>query len=147
MIEAVWSFIKSISLADAGSIASILGLLFTGFVLWGLVRIRKEFVTKARLPELTDSLKSNAKNLSEALRSFDESKREVQTILSVCKSTLKNLIDKLSGNVRKDARNLLRMIDRQDSSSDKDKAWKIYNELQALIESLKHYQQDRKWSQ
>lgn len=143
---AIWSFIKGISFSDVGSSASILGMIITGLVFIGLRRIRKQFITKARIPELKKSLKSTTKGLSEALQSFDEPEREIQTILSVCKSTLKNLIDKVHGNIRNDARNLLKMIKKQKSANDKDKAWEIYNELQALIESLNHLQKDSKWS-
>jgi hypothetical protein len=130
-----------------GSVCSILGLGVSIWVLWSVKRLRSHFLIKARVPELTKALASHAKTLSIVLGNYDEGSRDVKTTFKVCESTLKNLEPKLFGSEKIATKSLLKKLSKSQKSLDKEKAWTLYNDLQALIESLKHLQKDSKWSQ
>ena len=142
-----------------GSIASILALIVT-LLVWLRVRaIQRRFILKARLPQLIESLQGNANNLSRYLERFTKSRREINTELSACESTLRNLLPKLSGDARSEARQLTHFIrthgvpwwkrmnpNRHSAKLRVDTAWKMYDKLQALIGKLEHVSRDVQWS-
>ncbi|MCI0693303.1 hypothetical protein L0337_15025 [candidate division KSB1 bacterium] len=130
-----------------GNIASIIGALISVWVLLDVKRLRAHFLFRARIPDLMKLLKKHANTLSESLRNFVESQRDVESVLPVCESTLKNLKTKLYGDVRQTTKNLLGRIRRRTKPTSRDQAWEIYEELQALIEALTHLWKDKKWSE
>ena len=104
------------------------------------------FIFKARFPELLKSLKRYARELSRNLNSFDESHREIDTLLTKCESTLKSLESKLSKEVKITATELITLISNRSKPLNKNNVWGIYNNLQALIVTLINFQKDIEWS-
>ncbi len=135
------------ALSIIGNLASIIGALLSAYVLLDVKRLHDHFLLKARMPDFLKLLKQYVFTLSERLRKFDENTSEIETVLRQCESTLKNLISKVRGEVKQDTRNLLKRIRKRIKPTNKDEAWEIYQELQALIEALKHMQKDIKWRQ
>ena len=129
-----------------GGIASILGLFISILILWGLRSIRLHYLLKARIPDLIDSLSEKADQLSKYYQDFDSSIREIETNLRQCEATLKNLKIKVSGVERQAVKALLKKFKKKERPIRIDTAWDIYDDLQGLIESLKHLMRDRKWS-
>jgi len=128
-----------------GSISSILGAVITFYILWTIRKIRTHFLSKARIPEILRSLEKNAGDLSKYLREFNDSQREIATILGIVIAILKNLKPKISGVAVKSTKTALKRIRENQKSLTKDATWESYNNLQALIEELRQYQKDIKW--
>ncbi len=128
-----------------GSVASILGLLVSIYVLREIRNLKKKFLFRARVPQLLNAIKGYSKGISSKLRDFEGSKRELETDLSKCNATLKNLSLKVDGNAKEITKRLTKKIRKQKQPLKKDEIWEIYNDLQALIESLSHLQKDIKW--
>lgn len=130
-----------------GNTASVAGFFVSLYVLFEVNKIRKNFLFKARIPQLIKALKEYAKNFSSNLQSFDNSEREIETNLSESLSTLKNLKGKVSGDSKHETKNLIKKIKKRKKPITKDDLWEIYNDLQALINSLGHLHEDTQWSQ
>lgn len=130
-----------------GNIASIIGALIAAYLLFELKRLRTHFLLKARFPGLLKSLSSYAVQLSYALQYGSKSQRDIETLLKVCEATLKNLYTKVSGLERQSTKSLIKKIKKRKKPTNKEIRWEIYNDLQGLIEALKHFQKDSKWSQ
>lgn len=130
-----------------GDTSSVIGMFISLYVLFEVNRIKNKFLFKARLPQLIKSLKDNAKVFSGNLQNFEDSSRDIETNLSKTISTLKNIKYKISGVPKKDTINLLKKINKRTKPITKDYLWDIYNDLQALIDSLGYLTEDTKWSQ
>lgn len=130
-----------------GNIASIIGAVISLWVLWDVKRLRAHFLFRTRIPDLLKSLKKHVNTLSESLRNYEENQRDIETVLPVCESTLKNLKAKVHGDARQTTKTLLEKIRRRTKPTSKDEAWEIYDELQALLEALNHLWKDKKWSE
>ena len=133
-------------LKDISDVASIIGVLFTAFILIEIKIIKRKFLFKARIPELLRSLKNHAKEISQKLNDFDDSMRDIETNLTRCSATLKNLKSKVDRNTGQTTQRLIKRIQKRHKPLQKEDVWKIYNDLQALIDSLSHLQKDIKWS-
>lgn len=132
---------------DVGETASVIGLLISIYVLYELKIMKRKFLFKARIPGLIRSLKTHATRISERFSDFDDSMRELETDLTRCAATLKNLRSKVGGDTRQATRQLLKQIQKRKKPLQKEEVWQIYNDLQALIDILGHLQKDIKWSQ
>lgn len=130
-----------------GNIASILGVLIATYLLFELRRLRTHFLLKARFPGLLKSLSSHADQLSNALQYGSKSQRDIDTLLKICEATLKNLYSKVSGLERQSTKSLIKKIKKRKKPISKEMIWEIYDDLQGLMEALKHFQKDSKWSQ
>lgn len=133
--------------SKVGDTSSLIGMFISLYVLFEVNRLQKKFLFKARLPQLLASLKKYAKTFSSNLQSFDDSRRDIETNLSKSLSTLKNLKNKVSGDSKQETKNLIKKIQKRETPITKDYLWEIYNDLQALIDSLGHLHEDKQWSQ
>ena len=55
-----------------GNTASIVSLIISGFVFYGVRKIRQNFLFNARVPELTEKLNKQASRISSLLNDFDQ---------------------------------------------------------------------------
>lgn len=140
IIEFLYKILKEFSY-----IASILGFLISLYVLKEIKNITKKFLFRVRVPDLLASLKTIATDLSQNLNSFDESRREIDTCLSRCDSTLRNLIKKVDRETKKTTKQLLSSIKKKSKPLNKDEVWNIFTDLLGLIDTLGHIQKDIKW--
>jgi len=136
-------------LSLVGNLASIAGLIVSLLVLWGVRRIRLHFLLRARIPEIMKDLEDRADRFSKLLKEFESQRNQCKNEMSICQPVLHNLRDKLPRQSRTEVDSLLSTIKRVRGHGivvSKDTAWEFYTDLQALIESVKQFEQDTKWS-
>jgi hypothetical protein len=129
-----------------GSVASVLGVFISIYLLWALKRIKNHFLLKVRIPELIDSLSDYANNLSNALQKHDQKIKEIEEILNKCEPVLKNLHLKVSGLAKRETKTLLKKMKKRKKPVNKDAAYDLYDNIQALIQTLKELKKDINWS-
>ncbi|ETW99523.1 MAG: hypothetical protein ETSY1_14790 [Candidatus Entotheonella factor] len=122
------------------------------YVLIELRWIRKEFLLRVRIAPLLRALDRQAREMSIALNDFEDSQQNLRIIFAQCESTLHNLFPKLNGSEKKMVKELVKIlkgyrrpswwINRQELS--RNHAWRIYVDLQVVIESVKYLQEDMK---
>src|SRR2546430_1945606 len=95
------------SLATLGSVASLLSLILTAYVLIELRRIRSLYLFKARVPDLIGRLSQHSSNLSNYLSDFDNSLPDIVKELAVSEAVMTSLTKKLGGDPLKSVKALL----------------------------------------
>ncbi len=131
-----------------GNTASIVSLIISGFVFYGVRKIRQNFLFNARVPELTEKLNKQASRISSLLNDFDQSTEEIILEIGKGKITLKTLSSKLEKEQKKSASNIIKLIDEHVSNLstvDKDSIYKIYVEIRLFIEEMGNEIKDRQW--
>jgi hypothetical protein len=152
-----WLTTVPVWLSFAGNVASLVGLLISIAVLGQTKEIKRSFVLRARLPELSTDLKAIS---SELLKSLENAVADAQgsdaPILRL-KSLLINLMPKVDGSQRKMARDLLKKCggiryrllfwqSEKRTTLSNDKLWEIYGDTQGILEALVQARKDSKWS-
>lgn len=135
-------------LADAGSYASIVGLLISFWVLISLRRIRNQFLFQARYPTLKKAISGHSDALSKHLNVFPDSLEELESEFQPCLANLKNLKGKLSGATKKSVHRVIVMIaeiPKPLSENCKQDVRNVYNALVGLEAELKNLSEDQKW--
>src|SRR5437016_14477969 len=89
------SFLFTLTLSDAGSIASLVSLALTGFVAFTVREIRRGVLYKARAPELLKTLTNHRSALNTYLTDYPASLRDFQRQLPAIESTLLTLETKV----------------------------------------------------
>ncbi len=141
---------------DIASIASIIGLLITIWVLMETKNIRKSFLTKARIPDAIKELESLATNLSKTIPEWETNKQDTLIEIGKCSSILKNIEPKLTASIKKDVTTTLEEFQRKKSIKNfwkiksiselsLDEIWNLYTQLQFVIEGLKQKKHDMRW--
>jgi len=130
-----------------GDIASIIGAIISGYVLWDLRRLERRYFLKARIPEIFQELDGITDEISEDLKNYQTNRREVETNFSRCESIIRDLCRKLYGEPKKQANKLLDTISHRVKPLSKDKAYELHDQIMAFKESLKNYEKDMRWSQ
>ena len=137
-------------LSIAGNIASLVGVVISCYVVWDLQKIKKQFIFKARIPDLIKALEEHVKQLSASINTDDI--RAIEQIISITNPVLDNLSKKVHSDIRKNINILIEEIQAYDSMSNKelksgkDKAYKIHNSMLSIVEALKQQHEDSKWS-
>jgi hypothetical protein len=132
------------------SVASIVGFFVSLYVLLEVRQIRKQFLLRLRISDLLEALRKQAAEMSSRLNDFEESQHEIEVILAQCESTLQNFLPKLSGVEKRPTKRLVKLLRSYHRSSwrgkkhelDRDEAWRVYTDLQGVIESIGHLQED-----
>jgi hypothetical protein len=139
-------WVMKLSLGDAGSIASIIGVLLTIWVALAVRRIRSFYLFTARVPGLSRRLKQHASSLATYMndpKSFADPIREEMVAAEV---TVHSLERKLSGHVKKTAKDLLLNIRRANGTElDASVVRGVYLLMIRVNEQLKDIQSDLKW--
>ena len=141
------------NIGNLGSLASILGLLLTIFILLEARKIRKSFILRARLPQLIRDLTTSTSQLSEHLKILEEDKQPALKSLAEVKALLDNISSKLPAEEKKKVESyLLRLRPRSFyffrstvTDLDEDSAWVLYTELSGLVMALKQLEKDSRW--
>ncbi len=141
---------------DFASISSIAGLFITSYLLYEAKKLRDSFLMKARLPDLSISLKQNASQLIDATKDWDNSKQNLFSNLAKIKSTLKSIDSKVPKSVKKEINTLIDKIEtkkvfiifstsKELSEITIDEVDIIYGNLYGIIESLEKFSKNLKW--
>jgi hypothetical protein len=133
-------------LSPLGDVASLVGFALTVYVSFGIRKIRKFYVLRARLPELNKRLRTHASNLSNHLNDFRAFRDEALKELTTAEVTLRSLKGKLSGPSRravKDSLSRLKQLDR--SRLIEQQLREVYLQLVGTHEQLKEEERNLKW--
>jgi hypothetical protein len=152
-----WLTTVPVWLSFAGSVASLVGLFISIAVLGQTKEIRRSFVLRARLPELSTDLKAISSELVKSLENAAADAQGSDAPILRLRSLLINLIPKVDGSQRKMARDLLkkcggihdRLFFWQSETRtilSNEKLWEVYGATQGLLEALNQARKDSKWS-
>ena len=138
--------LSQLTLSDVGSYASVISLILTIAVLFGVRRIRTMYLLTARLPELTKRLQSHCSTLSSCLNDFSNFRSRAVEELAAMEATLHSLSSKLDGRHRTNVRQTLRSAKSIVSAGLTEQRLRtFYIELIRVNEHLKDAQRDLKW--
>jgi len=129
-----------------GTVASIVGLLFTIWVLFSVSAIRSHFLFAARIPQIIEALQENASAISKGLTEYDASTHLIEVELAKCAANLKNLSTKVKSRTRKSVLAVVIRIEHPGNLTGKDHVRGVYTALNGLIQELHNLTEDMKWS-
>jgi len=146
---------------DASTVVGVVGFLITiiGFFLTYVIfsqtrELKFRFLSKARLPKLSDDLNASASTVLKFLKQERIDFNLLSSEVSRCAGLIESIILKLNNSNNKSAKSLLSKIKYRRwfagpytyiKIADKDKAWEIYNELAGFTTILNQIIQDSHW--
>ena len=125
--------------------ASLLSLVASGLALFEITRLRRHIIDRVRLPVLVASLRKHGKNFADHLKSYEspEGRQEFSLEIAKCETNLRLVRTKISRTGRQRADELLKLIKgyrASDATGDQtEAAWRIYTDLNGLLEELKNF--------
>ncbi|MEK6299239.1 MAG: hypothetical protein AABO41_00830 [Acidobacteriota bacterium] len=130
-----------------GSVASIVGIALSVYVIYNLRQIRRSYMFTARAPDLLKRLKAHSSQVKKLLIDFDNSRDEIEAELALCSAVLGSLLNKVSRNERKTILNVIQLIaeNRTLGEQSKDQVWMVYKRLVGVGETLRNLQKDKLW--
>ncbi len=134
-------------LSDWGSLASILGLVLTGWALWEVLKLRRFYEARVRVPKLLAELSQRKSALANYLNDLPNSEDRANEELVQIESTLKALEPKLRGEAKRSVGNLLSRLRAQGRAPDEEGIKRTYLSVVAVIQEIKNLQEDREWQQ
>lgn len=138
--------IGQIAFSDLGTLASILSFVITLYVFFAVRKIKSFYVSKARVPELIDQLKEHASHLADLHRDFNDSRPQVLLEIGKAEVTLRSLKNKVRRPTKKSVAVVIKLIKSYGPyNQTQDNLWKIYVEMQKLIQEVVGVQSDRAW--
>lgn len=136
------------SLPSIGSVASIIGLVLTIFIYFGVRKIRRDFLFRARIPALLKKLQKHASKLSRCLQDYSNTKEATDEELSIAEVNLVSLYQKSYGPLKKSLKSLIKDIRRfrkDDSRSTKQNLRSIYLNINMVVQEINNLREDEKW--
>ena len=132
-----------LSLSTIGSLASILGIVLSGYIFHTAKKINKYVLVTRRLPMLLAKLERHSSRVAELLNTFDQSAGEIRIELVRCQASLESLLKKLKRSERAPVRALIASIKKEKEGTPSKKAvYSIYTELLHRIEVMRELQRD-----
>jgi hypothetical protein len=146
----MWNWLSAemekITFSDVGSAASIISFVITLYLFYAVRKIKSFYVFKAMVPELTEELKEHASNLADLHRDFKESRDQVLLEIARTGVTLESLKKKVGRPTKKSINVVIKLIDDYSPHNQSPGyLWKIYVELQKVIQEIIYVQSDRAW--
>src|SRR6266446_172939 len=141
----VSTYVSKLTFSDVGSVASLLSLAITIYLFHAVRRIKSFYVFKARVPELTEQLRTHASRLATLHRDFDGSRDEVLLELGKAEVTLKSLKKKIGRPTKKSVGKAIKLIDNYPYNKTKNNLWQVYVDLQKVVQEVIEVQSDRSW--
>ena len=80
-----------LTLSNIGSVASILGIGLSLYVIYNVREIRKSYLFTARAPALVKSLRAHSSRIKDLLEEFGTSIEEIEAELARCSPILESL--------------------------------------------------------
>jgi len=129
--------------ADIGTVASLLSLAVSIWVLRDVRNIRNAFKLRVRGPVIIKELVRYSSNLSGYLDEFEGSLPQIAEELGKARAKLKYLKKSLSSDTRTSVRRLLKSIEKREITVDnKDGIRRVYVEMNQVLEEVKDHQKD-----
>lgn len=141
-------------LMDMATVMTIWGFILTIFVFKQTKYIKRNFLSKARLPEIQSELRSCASNINKQLDDWESSKEKIFVEFSKCAGLLDSLIQKLNDDQNTRAKSLLKRLKSRpyyvfapikNKITDKGTAWSLYADLSELNSYLSQIIKDSRW--
>lgn len=143
------SWVLTIDLSTIGAIASIFGLLLTGWVAFQVKKISSFYVAKVRLPTLLSDLESTTSQLSEHLNDLEQFGPAVHATLRRLEAVLKSIRSKVSGDVKSTTKQLITDVEEYFATAgdhiQESDIREIYSTAIGLHQEVTDYQRDKEW--
>lgn len=143
MAEWVWGWLWNGFTVLAG-LASIAGLIISVWVLRRVGRIEAGFTRKALLPIYVTKLAGFIKNLKLHQRNKDT--EQILIAVTVCRTTLGDLLEFLDGKRVEQVKQALRRIEEVSSDNALDECGVWVAELEAVRETVRNLIKEMQWS-
>jgi hypothetical protein len=157
MLNSMWesTFLNILPqwITNISTFSSIVGLIITIWLLIVAKGIRKSFLRKARVPQITEQLFKLLLELDTNLKNWETEQKDAIKNLAICKGLLENLKPKLDNDEEKNCKNMISKLTIKKymflngnlSDIKEDFAWDLYNELNTLTTKLMQLDKDSKW--
>jgi hypothetical protein len=133
------------SFSDLGTIASIISLGVSIFVLIEVRKIRNAFKLRVRGPVIIKELVGYSSNLSAYLDEFEDSLPQIADEFGKARAKLKYLKKNLSSSPKSSVKRLLKSIEKCEITlENKDGIRRVYVEMNQVLEEVKDHQKDIK---
>lgn len=140
--------------SDISVIISFISLAISIFLFFEARKIYKQFMGKARIPELTKDLEDKYREISDKISNFQENKKDIFIKSMQVKSLVKNLEAKLTNKLEKrSCKDFISHFEESIFFTKKNKAeftenecWSMLTDLSALVTTLKEFEKDSIWS-
>jgi hypothetical protein len=130
-----------------GTVATIIGLALTLKVLRDVRRLQTHYIFLGRVPELLNTLSTQASTISRLLSGLPESRDEIAHELAQCQANLKSLRTKVPGIQQRSVDELSAQIRRtlEIRPLEREAVWRVYTGLSALGVEIRNVLADRSW--
>lgn len=133
--------------SDWGSLASILGLLLTGWALYEIRRLRRSYTFRARVPDLLEKLNEHRSTLSNYLGGVSGREAQVSEEFVRLEATLKSLKPKLPREERRSVKSLLKVLRMQGRVPSEQGIERTYLSVMRVTEEIENLRRDLEWEQ
>ena len=135
--------------------ASILSLFISAYAAYAITKVRAEVVGRIRLPSLVDALEKHGNSFAGLMLTYDaaETKDQFALELARCEANIRLIRSKINRAAAGRANVLLRRIAHfkgprwfgyYPAANEREHAWRIYAELNGLIEELKNFVEEQR---
>ena len=143
-MDVLWKFLYSQEFVIVASIASIISLALTVWVLITVRNIKNFYLFKARIDTLTRKLKKNTLQIEDNFDDFESQLPQLELKFGQAIVTLKSLKGKLDKQSRKQVDDLLKAIRDYDwASNSREKLWSIFVSMKGIVTQIENLQKDR----
>ncbi len=130
-------------LSDAANYASVIGLLLTVSIWWGLRKIKNTYTSRVGAPEFVRVLTKHASALVACGNDFENSRQAIGVELATSDVTLRSMHRKMRGESKKAVKQLRILIKEYKQDPDnKEQFYSIYTEMQRVIEEVRELQKE-----
>lgn len=138
--------LENMTLTQVGSLASILGLLATVYILFGVRNIESYYVFTARVPDLEKRMRQHAKKLADFLNDPGSYENQIREELAAAEITVESLRRKLKGQAKKPLKTLLaNILERSRGRSKEPTLREVYLQMIKVNEHVRDLREDLKW--
>jgi len=134
---------------DIETILSLFGLVITISVLFKVEGIRKNFLRRARMPDIHKSLSSTSSKYNESLNDWPSLYKDAhfelitaQTLLRVAVSMTKRSD---SPEIHSAHKSIKSAIKKFKSTTSYDEAWRLYVDMQSAMTAMNQLKRNMKW--
>lgn len=136
-----------LTLSNIASVASILGIGLSLYLIYNVREIRKSYLFTARAPALLRSLHARSSNINDLLKKFATSIEKIEAELARCLPILESLKKKVGRQERKSISEVVQLItaNKTLSAGSKNAVAEIYKELLKVEEAMRNLHKDKQW--
>lgn len=148
ILSQVWKILESNAITTIGSIASIVGLVFTIYIFNNLKKIKNFYLFSARVPEQLGKYRESISSINKYYSEYPSSKESILFEITRVEVNLNWFRKKVNKNIRKEIDNGLKLIEclkRKDVQHPKDEVYSAYLSFSKINELLLSLIEDNKW--